>query len=142
MSVRPSAQQVEKALSRTAQAADVIASKPSWNDYAAEWVLKESPVEKPDGTFEARINGHEAVVRMLQMNEEHYRKQAAYSEARSSEKPRVTMLDSRGRVRRVFEGHAERAEQKGYRTVPTRKPTLRYVGGVWYRRVGNDWVPE
>lgn len=142
MSVKPSPEQVAKALERGKEAADVISSKPSWSDYAAEGVLKDSPIEREDGTFEASVNGHEAVVKMLQMNEEHYQKQARYSEARTAEKPRVAMVDSRGRRRYVVEAHAERAENKGYRLVPVRKPTLRYMHGQWYRRVGNDWVPE
>lgn len=120
----------------------MLSSKPSWQDYASEGVLKRSPTPDKNGVFEAKIEGHEAVVRALKMNEEYYKKQAKYSEARTSSKPRVAMLDSRGRPRHVIEAHAERAEKKGYRLIEGRKPTKRYVNGVWYRRVGKDWVPE
>ena len=59
---------------------------------------------------------------------------------RSAAFPTVTMRQPDGALRSVPEAVAERAEANGMRVVERRNPMLRYVNGLWYRRVRGEWV--
>lgn len=113
--MRPSAKALEKASSRTREAADIASSKPSWDDYVSEGVVSHAPEPGQDGYQDAQVHGHDAVVRMLEMNREHYMKQAQYSERHYAEKPRVEIRGRGGEKKQVLEHMAERSERKHWR---------------------------
>ena len=80
--------------------------------------------------------------RLGEMLKAHHSRQAAESVQRDSKVPTVRMRTSNGTERQVPERIAERAGRNGLREVPSRSPTLRYVHGQWFRRVGKEWCLE
>lgn len=77
-------QEVAAAISETEALASIRKSKPSVEDYVAEGVLDATPEENAEGQIDVQVNGHDRVVRMLQMNEEFYRKESEHFDARRS----------------------------------------------------------
>lgn len=86
--------------------------KPTWQDYVDEGVIDRVPEPGPDGKFEMKVNGHDKVVRMLQMNEKAYEAQAWQADNRAAK--RTDMHDAR----------AERKSRKHF------KPSIRSVVGA------------
>lgn len=67
---RLSRKQVQEAIEHGAKLEQIKKLRPTWDDYVAEGVLDHKPEPGPDGQVEATIQGHDNVVRALQMNRE------------------------------------------------------------------------
>lgn len=61
---------IQSALDDSTAATKVKSLRPSLADYVAEGVIDSLPEPGPDGKYEAKVRGHDKVVRMLQMNEQ------------------------------------------------------------------------
>lgn len=91
MSKRPQDVDVRRAVADTESALESIqkvkSQRPTWEDYVSEGIIDSVPEPGPDGSFNASVNGHERVVKMLQMNEQANRLEAWHAD-NSAESPR------------------------------------------------------
>ena len=68
-SKRVTPEQAEDAAAAVASLDKVGQLRPRWQDYVDEGVIDSVPEPGPDGEPRASVQGHDKVVRMLQMNE-------------------------------------------------------------------------
>lgn len=99
---------------------------PSWDDYIAEGVV----THRPEPGERAHIEGHERVVRALQMNERRNLAKADVAAEIAATIPRVKIKAQGGLARMVPEHRAERVERKYH--VP--KCMITVPDGPWRKR--------
>ena len=110
----PSPKQVEQALSDAAAMATIHSHKPTWEDYVAEGVLDHAPEPGPDGVAEAKVEGHDRVVRMLKMNERFRNLESDLGDKTFSRIPKAKIRGVGGQIQHVPEREAERRERKHF----------------------------
>lgn len=76
--------EVEACMSDAAALERVRSHRASVEDYVSEGVIDHMPEEDANGHIDVRIEGHDNVVRALQMNEEFRRYEAEHFDARVS----------------------------------------------------------
>lgn len=90
--------------------------RPSVEDYVSEGVIDHMPEVDANGQIDCKIEGHENVVRALQMNEEYRRYESNH-------------MDSRAESPRLRQKREERAEAQARKRWRPGRKTIVYMGG-------------
>lgn len=127
-------------LNKLAEKAKVAALQPSKDDVKA---MGARIKDNPDGTWTASLSGL-AQTRALA---EAYRPWArATNEMRMNsceDGPKQELRRPDGTTLAVHPKMAARmAARQGLKPHESRRPSRRYINGVWYRRIGKDWVVD
>lgn len=100
---------IKETVSEAEALATIHRSKPSVDDYISEGVLDSMPEEDAQGQIDVKVQGHDKVVRMLQMNEEFRRKESDYFDnLRDSKKKAAWRAQHAERKARKFHAPAIR----------------------------------
>lgn len=123
MSGEPSKAQLYRALEQGKALLKADKLKPAISDYVSEGVLKHAPEPDAQGKINVKVQGHDNVVRMLQMNEAHYFAKHDVGKERQALIRRVPMRGADGKVRMVAE---QREDISGRKHKAVRLASVRY----------------
>lgn len=108
----PSQSEIQQSLTSSAVIEKADEQRPGWDDLVSEGVIDRLPEPGADGEPEMRVNGHDNVVRLLQMQEQANQIEGDYSLERQSGIRRIPMRDRTGRIRLVAEQNEDRSGRK------------------------------
>ena len=106
---------VESAVADNAALEKVQRLRPRLEDYVAEGIIDSVPEPDLEGQIHARIEGHEKVVRALQMNEEANRIAGWHGDDRHAKRRTEKIRGRSGEAIYVRPEDAERRERKFHR---------------------------
>ena len=130
----------KKLAESSAKSAKIAALQPSKDDVKAMGgVIKDNP----DGTWTASLSGLHQTRALAEANRPWARAAEEQRLEVSAAQPSEWLKRSDGTLVAAHPNKAARmAARQGLRPFESRRPNLRYVDGVWYRRVGKDWVVD
>ena len=130
---------LKKAVAETETASKVASLMPSRSDVEAMGgVIKENG----DGTWTANLSGRGAK-ELAEAQRPWARAADDVSRTRSAKQPVEWLKRSDGTLVPAHPSKAKLiAARQGLRAYESRRPSRKYINGVWYRRVGKDWVSE
>lgn len=124
----------------TATIARTEALKPSRSDIEA---MGATIKDNPDGTWTASLSGLKQTRALAEANRPWARAANEQRLRNSAAVPTEFLKRSDGSLVAVHPNKAARmAARQGLKPHEARRPTRRYVDGVWYRRSGKDWVVD
>lgn len=99
--------------------------------------------DNPDGTWTASLSGLKQTRALAEANRPWARAADEAMRSRSASQPVEYLKRPDGALVAVHPKKAARmAARQGLRPHESRRPTRRYINGVWYRREGKDWVVD